>query len=451
VDVHIPTLEAQRSRLKAQMDFILGTVKREQRDQLNEAETQKFDELRTSVEDIDYELRRAREAENREQRAADLRAQYGQTGEQRERTAAVSVTGNETTYRRHDPQSPSWVRDMISANLRGDPDAHERLRRNAREVAMETRALSTTDGAGGDFVPPLYMVQDFVRLARPARVIANRLRTAPMPAGTDAITLPRLATGTAVAEQSTQNTAVQNTDATTNSVTANVATMAGQQVVSVQLIEQSPVNMDEELLRDLLADLAVKVDTFAISNNVANKRGLLNVSGTNSITYTDASPTVGELYPKLADAVQQISTGRYLPPDVIFMHPRRWAWILAAVDSQQRPLAVPAANAPQNVIAAVGSVAAEGFVGSMLGLPVFVDPNIPTNTGTGTNEDRIIVANSQDVILYESAPRAEAFREPLAAQLSVLLRVYQYVAIHSERYPKSLSVIGGTGLTPPTF
>jgi hypothetical protein len=37
--------------------------------------------------------------------------------------------------------------------------------------------------------------------------------------------------------------------------------------------------MDEVLLRDLLADLAQKTDIFVINNNVANKRGLLNVSG----------------------------------------------------------------------------------------------------------------------------------------------------------------------------
>jgi HK97 family phage major capsid protein len=450
LNVHIPTIEAERDRLKTQMNALLENVKREQRDSLTPDETQRFDQFKDAIDDIDYQVRQARQEEQRAQRAGELAARYGQTGEQRDR-GMLSVSSNEPTYRRHDPQSPSWIRDMVDVSLRSDPDAAERLRRNNREVAMETRALSTTDGAGGDFVPPLYMVQEFIRLARPGRVVANRVRNAPLPGGTDAITLPRLATGTAVAEQATQNTAVQNTDATTNSVTANVATIAGQQVVSVQLVEQSPINMDEELLRDLLADLAVKVDAFVINNNAAGKRGLLNVTGANAITYTDASATVGELYPKLADAIQQISTTRYLPPDAIFMHPRRWAWILSAVDTQTRPLAVPAANAPQNVIAAVGSVTAEGFVGSMQGLPVFVDPNIPVTLGTGTNEDRIIVARTDDVVLYESAPRAEAFREPLAANLSILLRVYEYVALQSERYPKSLSVIGGTGLIPPVF
>jgi hypothetical protein len=87
----------------------------------------------------------------------------------------------------------------------------------------------------------------------------------------------------------------------------------------------------------------------------------------------------------------------------------------------------------------------------MQGLPVFVDPNIPTNLGAGTNEDRIVIARSSDVILFEGTPRSETFREPLAANLSVLLRFYNYTALHSERYPKAISIIAGTGMIAPTF
>ncbi len=360
----------------------------------------------------------------------------------------VRVTRNEGTYR-PDEVRTSWVRDLVSAGLHGDRDAAERLHRNNAEVAEEHRAVDT--GAASGFVPPAWLVADYVRLARAGRVVANRVTNRELPPGTMSIELPRMATGTATAEQANENTAVQNTNATFDHVTADVATIAGQQVLSRQLVEQSAINIDREVLGDLLADLAVKVDRFVISNNAANKRGLLNVSGVNAITYTDTTPTVGELYPKQADAIQQIHTNRFMAADHIFMHPRRWGWIMAAVDGQSRPLAVPAANAPQNVIAAVGSVTAEGFVGSMHGLPVFVDPNIPTNLGSGTNEDRIIVARASDVILYESLPRAEVLRERYADQLSVGLLVFEFLALHSERYPKSLSVISGSGLAAPTF
>lgn len=443
-------LEA-RAALKTELDAVLTAPTAEQRE-LTDAEAKTFDEKREALKakDAEIEAFRARisdleEDEKREQRAAEVLAEHRQAGERRER---VTVVSEPETYRKGGQQS--YFRDLYRAQVNGARDSIERLARNDREV-QEQRALTTTDGSVGEFVPPLWMVQDYVRLARAGRVAADRVRSQALPSGTDSINLPKIASGTAVAEQATQNSAVQNTDATSTSVTATVATIAGQQVISQQALDQSPINLDDILLADLAADYAVKLDTFVLNNNAANKRGLLNVSGLNAITYTDATPTVAELYPKVADGVQQIHTGRFMPPDTILMHPRRWAWLTAAVDTAGRPLVVPAANIPQNTLAAMGAVASEGFVGTLQGLPVYVDPNIPINLGAGTNEDRIIILRADDVILFEGSPRAEAFRETKADQLSVLLRFYNYAALHSERYPKSISVISGTGLITPTF
>ena len=91
-----------------------------------------------------------------------------------------------------------------------------------------------------------------------------------------------------------------------------------------------------------------------------------------------------------------------------------------------------------------------GYVGDSLGLPVFLDPLVPTNLGTGIKEDRIIVAKFDDSWLYESTPKAEVFREPKADQMSVYLRVYEYAAI-IHHYPAAISVTAGTGLVTPTF
>lgn len=361
------------------------------------------------------------------------------------------ITSEPAIYRRGDHQGASWVRDMIGVSLRADADAADRLRRNNKAVAQEVRALNTTDTSGGDFVPPVWLMNEMATYARAGRVAANLVRNEPLPGGTDAINLPKVTGGTAVAEQGTQNNAVQNTDATTATVTSNIATIAGQQVVSVQLIEQSPVNMDEVLLRDLMADLAQKIDVFCLNNNVANKRGLLNVSGINAVTFTSASPTAALAYSKVADAIQRIHTGRFLPPDTVLMHPRRWAWFLASLDSQNRPLVVPNANGPMNAEGIQAGVSSEGYVGSLQGLPVYVDANIPVNLGAGTNQDPLLVFRRDDHILFEGTPKAEAFREPLAANLSILLRVYNYIATAFERYPSSISVVNGTGTVAPTF
>lgn len=442
-------LEA-RAALKSEMDGILAAPKAENRD-LHDDEAKTFGEKREALKTKDAEIEDFRgriadleEDEKREQRAAQILAQHGQAGERRER---VTVTSEPETYRKGG--ETSYFRDLFRAQVNGNRDSIERLARNDREV-VEKRALTTTDGAGGEFVPPLWMIADYVALARAGRVVADQVRPQALPPNTDSISLPKVASGTSTAEQATQNTGVSNTDATTTSVTANVATIAGQQVIAQQLLDQSPINMDQVLLADLAADYAIRADTFVINNNAANKRGLLNVTGVNAVTYTDATPTTAELYPKVADGIQQIHTGRFMPPDKIFMHPRRWAWFTAAVDTAGRPLVTPVANMPQNVLAAMSDVISEGFVGTLQGLPVYVDPNIPINLGGGT-EDRIIILRSTDVIFFEGTPQAEAFRETKADQLSVLLRFFNYAALHSERYPKSISVISGTGLVTPTF
>jgi len=161
---------------------------------------------------------------------------------------------------------------------------------------------------------------------------------------------------------------------------------------------------------------------------------------------------VPELYPKLADAIQQVAANRFAPASAIVMHPRRWAWTTAALDTQTRPLVVPEANSAQNAVGVFSRPTAEGAVGTMQGLAVFLDANIPTNLGAGTNEDRIIVARFDDDLLFESgAPTVGVYDGVLSANLQVRIMVWGYFAFTFARYPKANSIIAGTGLIAPTF
>jgi hypothetical protein len=180
-------------------------------------------------------------------------------------------------------------------------------------------------------------------------------------------------------------------------------------------------------------------------------KGILTASGTNAVTYTASSPTAAGLYSKVADAVQQIHSKRFLPATHIFMTPRRWAFLLASSDSTGRPLVVPNANGPMNAQGVFGDIAAEAFVGTLAGVPVFLDANIGVAYGAGTNEDRIIVARAADAVLFEGTPKAEVLPQTYGQNLQVLVRMYNYAAFTAERYAQSFSVIGGTGLSTPTF
>lgn len=434
---------------------VVAAVEARNESALTADETTSVTEARTAIAALDKEIEplAARIAELEEDAARDALAAESRANL---KVGAPARTGNEPhTYQRGG--KASYFRDLALANMRDSTEAKDRLRRNDREFetdvatrSAEQRALTTVDGVAGEFVPPLWMVDQFVDLARARRVIADSIAHEPLPAGTDSINLPVLATGTAVAVQGTQNVAVQNTDLSTSSVTAAVQTVAGQQVVALQLLEQSPINMDAVILRDLARDYATKLDVLVINGSVTNAKGLLQVVGINAVTYTDATPTAGELYPKVADAIQRIHTLRFEAPDKIFMHPRRWAWLLSQLDTAGRPLVVPSAQAPFNALGFQSDVSSQGYVGTFQGLPVFVDPSIPVTLGGGT-EDIVLVVNSADSILFEGSPRAEAFRETKADQLSVLLRFYNYYALHAARYPKSISTVGGTGLIAPTF
>ena len=133
------------------------------------------------------------------------------------------------------------------------------------------------------------------------------------------------------------------------------------------------------------------------------------------------------------------------------MHPRRWAFCLAAADGSNRPLITP--TAPFNSAGTFGGVVAEGAVGSIQGLPVFTDANIPTTLGSSTNEDRIIVAAVPELYLWEdqSGPYLETFRDVGSGSLTVRFRMHNYYAQAHARRPKAISVISGTGLAAPTF
>lgn len=400
--------------------------------------TERVTAIDTEVEQLAEREQELADQEARDQRAAELRTRLG--GGTQQSSPVLESVSEPDMYRKGGPNS--FFRDLARRALRNDSEATTRLEQHQR-------AISTTDGAIGEVVPPTWIISDLIELVRAGRVAADQVRRESWPGGTDSISLPRVTTGTAVAQQATQNTNLNNQDMATDSVKAVVKTVGGVQTVSQQLIDLSPLNIDEIVLGDLAADYAVKVDQFLLTNNATDAKGILSASGVNAITYTDASPSLPELYAKIADAVRQVHEGRMLPPDKIFMHPRRWAACLASLDTANRPLLTP--YAPSNAPGTTNGPVSQGLVGQIQGLPVYVDPNIPTNLGAGTNEDRIIVLRSSDVILYESTPRAAAFTETKAEQLSVLFRIYGYLGVFTERLPKAISVISGTGLVTPTF
>jgi len=363
----------------------------------------------------------------------------------------------------------SFFSDMYQARLNGNGAAQQRLSQHMTEqeniAKDEGRALSTTGGAGGQFVPPTWMNDQWIALARAGRVTANIVRHFDLPPQAQSINIPRVSGGSATATQA-DNANVQSTDPTTDSIAVPVRTVAGQVDAARQLVDRAQPAIDQILFGDLHADYSTKINVQVIngSGSAPNATGILNTADIEAVSYTDASPTPGELYPKLADAVyNRVGTLRLMPAEAIVMHPRRWGWLMAQVDSNQRPLVVPNPNAGVIGFGSPASVSQGGGVdmttdaptvpvGYMLGLPVYVDPSIPTNLGAGTNEDVILVLRASDAYLFEDGePNEATYFEVLSGSLGVRFQVYGYFAFSAARYPKSIATVGGTGLVTPTF
>lgn len=447
----------QRAVEQKSIDDLLDKVQAEERSDLTPDETTLFTELRLKITEGDEKRAVLVERELElvaleEARAAAIAAEARIAA--LPRNPEIRVGAEPQTYMREN-RSVSYLRDLVTSRSEAgsDPEAIARLQRYAQEVEVEARANpNRTDGTGGYFVPPAWLMSDYVALARAGRVTADLCKKMPLPAGTDSINIPKVATGGTVAAQTADGAAASKTDITDTAVTAGVKTIAGQQVFSLQLMEQSPVGFDEVVFGDLFSDYASKLDAQVLNGSGSNGQvtGILNTSSIVAVTYTDASPSLPELYPKAADAIQQINSNRYLAPNAWIMHPRRWGWMLAALDSSSRPFVVPNAAGPYMAQGVSTDVAAEGSVGSFQGLPVYLDANVPTTLGGGT-EDIILAGRFSDAYLWEGDLRTRVLFETDANTLEVRLQVYAYVAFTAARYPKAFGTVGGTGAAAPTF
>jgi HK97 family phage major capsid protein len=171
----------------------------------------------------------------------------------------------------------------------------------------------------------------------------------PVPDGTSSISIPKITGGTSVALQTTQNSTVSATDLTTSYVSTGFTTILGKQVVSQQLLDQSAIPFDEVISADLAAaynayfgaQVYAGTGTGANNNSVLNGINNATVLGANQSTFTSASPTAALFYSKANGMLSSFVANRFAPPTHWLMHPRRWYWLMAQVDSQGRPLVVP--------------------------------------------------------------------------------------------------------------
>ena len=406
------------------------------------------------IADLDSKIESAEALEVRTAAIAEARATEGVKA-----FGSAVVTREAMTYDKGGDNS--FARDMIQAQLRNDSDAWSRLHRHQAEVAVEMRDVSRTDGAGGDFVPPIYLLNEFAEFSRAARVTANLATQMALPAGTDSINIPAITTGTRTGFQAADNSSTyaptSPRDLVTATVTAPVRTISGFQNVSIQLVEQSPIagGLDKLVFGDLMADYALQLNTAVAGNADGTSNNLkgftyLGTDTTNGIptTWTETTPSATGGLTAITKAISQVVNNRYKDVEAIVMSASTWYWLASQVDGSSRPLIVPTGNGPFNaggVTTAAG--AAAGLVGTIYGVPVYVDATL--KNAVGTNQSPILVGKFSDSYLFESGVKTRVLPDVLSANLTVRFQVYGYAAL-AHRFAKSVSGISGTGTVTPS-
>jgi len=364
----------------------------------------------------------------------------------------------EKTYRPDRMSERSFLRDLLHAQ-NGSIEARERLDRNRQEALeyhgwtqrdadqyMELRDMQAASTQGLEFLPPLYLSQLYVEPNIAPRRFANALPTMPLPPSGVAVTIPKLGSGVAVAARSDAG-AVQETDGVTSTISHDVNEIAGQVDIGRIAVMRSDPGLDGVIVRTLRRRYDAYLDTqlFSGSGTAPQHRGLDNVTSPNTVTYTQATPTAALTLPKLFDAIQQIASNRLeVYGDLIVMHPRRAAWLNSSLSTS-----VPIFQQGQ-LMQAVGTQD-QGFAQTLGGIEILQDPNITTAGGAGTNEDRIYVLAREDFILMEGPLMARVFDDVGSGTGVIRYQCFAFSSFLSNRYPKSLTIISGTGLVTPTF
>lgn len=352
----------------------------------------------------------------------------------------------------------SYIRDRVMWERHGDKGAGVRLERHGNEMRalaetrsqnlhpmvtgeMERRSVNWTAGQGGDFAPPQWLVEYFAGAPRPGRVLADLIPNFDLDVGWSSVNIPRLTGTGAVTQQIPLNAAEGSQDLPDAAVTSTVVTIAGNEDVPLQMVEQSPVgaHFDWVVFTDMEEGYNLSLETALITGTGSNGQllGVLNNLNTTpynaTITYTSASPTATGLYPYLGQAIAAIGHNRHLPPEVWLMNTSRVGWLGTSEDTQNRPLIL--ANKQGS-----GEFDLAAFA-------VKIDDAITPTYGAGGNQDTIIACRPSDWLLLESDLHTDVMFDVLSGSLMARCQLRRYVAALC-RYPGGHASVQGTGMIP---
>lgn len=324
----------------------------------------------------------------------------------------------------------SFFGDLIRSAKDGDRDADRRL----RELTTDYRS---TTGNYGALVVPARLTAEVADSGQSRRPLAD-LVARPLPATGAPVIISKVSTGASAVMHATEGATITGqTDSATTETTLPIATVVDLVDLSEQVVARSdPADLDRLVAREVVGAVDARLEAQAIngSGSSGELRGLLNVTSAGSYTLTGT--TAGDLLDAVARSSAASASASGEAADLVVMHPRRWAWLLA--------------NAGDYSGAITQATTAGPVAGRVLGMDVVASLGTPTTLGSSTNEDRVIVTRRDNIYLAETEPQIMMVKDAnnAAGTLTSRLRVYRYVAAGVFK-PTAVRIIAGAGVVDP--
>ncbi len=264
-------------------------------------------------------------------------------------------------------------------------------------------------------------VSDTVRILNAGRPTFSVFSSAALPADGNNIEYPVIDTNTlAVGEQAAEADVLDYGKLTLTSATAPIKTYGGYTDMSRQVVERSSVNYVDTAFRAMVAK-------YASATNAAVRAKLI-AEAANFNTSALGAWTAAEIIDSLAEAATKVNGDTGLPLEFILVSSDVFRLMAKTVDTMDRPI-LSNAGATVNTY---GSINPVGLTGSVLGLPIVVDPSLANLS--------FYAGNSAALTTYESAGAPFRLNDEDITSLTNSFSVYGYLGIAASD-PKALCKI----------
>ena len=301
------------------------------------------------------------------------------------KTPTIAISAAETKFR----SQGEYAKALVS----GDADAVELFRATSADAALRPAFVG--------------YINNLINSGRPT---LNAFSVSALPATGLTIEYAKVNTNTiAIGKQTTENTALSTGDVALSTVSVSVSTYGGYTNISKQAIERSTVNYLDVAFQAMSLAYAKKMNV----DFIAVLAGLTWTGKTFDLSALTAAAVMGGI----ADGAAYIYNATGLSPQFIVAGTTAYKRLVSIVDTAGRPVVSQVGDGSNTI----GGSNIPGLTGSILGLPIVVDPALEAKTA--------YLAHSNALTTYESAGAPTRLSSSDVTKLQDTFSVYGYAAI----------------------